>query len=468
MNQPQTIPGTYSQWPGPDRAGPLRKPWTPAHFFWVWLFLSPLFFARIFIGGEIESYDNATGVGFFALGYVVHAVIILYYLTFAKHRPHSKQFSYLIIVLLILSSIFHAALLTLTDAPGVPIALLAIGRNTMWVVCCVAISNIIDQDLMLKGLLWFTHFTFAIILVTTAIYYVTGIPINIIFHGSTARAQGMMTEPSAVSGILGGYVALALSRKQTGRFFLGLFVALLVNSVIAIMAVLVGIITGWLSRSKMSRRFLGPARLIFFLIFPAMIVIAPIYAHEISQMANDAMNYLDYTTFGQTTLYQVFVLRFLQAASVLESGLDSVALGENQIDGGLFRFTSVMLLVNSLTESWRWLCGYGLGAHAQLMIADNKTILDFGLLPFFVSSYGFIVGVGLLAVLLKSIGSRVSPLLIFATPFTAVSILNSAGGIHGYSVVVVTALLALTEKSSEKKDVPLRPIYRPPERRGAF
>jgi hypothetical protein len=449
MNQPQTIPGTYSQWPEPDRAGPLRKPWTPAHFFWVWLFLSPLFFARIFIGGEIDNYDNATGIGFFALGYVVHAVIILYYLTFAKHRPHSKQFSYLIIVLLILSSIFHAALLTLSDAPGVPFALLAIGRNTMWVVCCVAISNIIDQDLMLKGLLWFTNFTFAIILVTTAIYYVTGIPINIIFHGSTARAQGMMTEPSAVSGILGGYVALALSRKQTGRFFFGLFIALLVNSVIAIMAVLVGIITGWLSRSKMSRRFLGPTRLILFLLFPALIVLAPIYAHEISLWANDSMNYLDASTFGQTTLYKVFVSRFLQAASVLESGLDNVSLGDNVVDGGLFRFTSVMLLINNMTESWRWLYGYGLNAHVQLMLADNKNGLDFGLLPLFLSSYGFIIGTGLFLGLVKSIGSRATPLLIFATPFTAVAILNSAGGIHGYSVVVVSALLALTQQARE-------------------
>jgi hypothetical protein len=468
MNQPQTIPGTYSQWPEPDRAGPLRKPWTPAHFFWVWLFLSPLFFARIFIGGEIDNYDNATGIGFFALGYVVHAVIILYYLSFAKHRPHSKKFSYLIIVLLILSSIFHAVLLTLSDEPGVPFALLAIGRNTMWVVCCVAISNIIDQDLMLKGLLWFTHFTFAIILVTTAIYFVTGIPINIIFHGTTARAQGMMTEPSAVSGILGGYVALALSRKQIGRFLFGLFIALLVNSVIAFMAVIVGIITGWLSRSKMSRRFLGPARFVFFLVFPAMIVIAPIYAHEISQWANDSMNYLDETTFGQTTLYQAFVLRFLQAASVLESGLDNVALGDNIVDGGLFRFTSVMLLVNNMTDGWRWLYGYGLGAHAQLMLADNKTILDFGLLPFFVSSYGFSVGIGLLAVLLKSIGGRVSPLLVFATPFTAVSILNSAGGIHGYSVVVVTALLALSGKWTESINIRLWPQSRSTRGRVTF
>lgn len=448
MNQPQTTLGTYSQWPERFSSGLQRITWKPAHFFWVMFFLSPLFIARIFIGGAAESYDEFNGIGFSFLGYGVHAIVVIYYLAFAKHRPNTKQISYLIIVGLILSSIFHAALLTFSDEPGMNYAILAIARNTMWVIACVAIANITDQESFLKGLLWFCYFTFAVIILTSAIYFATGFPINLILSGSFPRAQGLMTEPSAVSGILGGFTALALARKQKWRVVLALTMALLVNSVIAIMAVCVGLITGWLSRTKTSRRFVGPVRLVFLLVFPVVIVVAPLYSHEISQTAIDAMNYFDGTNFGQTAFYNSIVLRFLQALSVLESGLDKVAQGDNQIDGGLFRFTSVVLLLNQMTDGLRWLVGFGIGAHAQLMIGQNQSILDFGLLPFIISSYGFVFGALIFLLLLRGIASRLTPLLLFVTPFAAVTILNSAGGIHAYSVVLVATLLSRTESPS--------------------
>jgi hypothetical protein len=424
-----------------------RQTEKPATVFWVFLMLSPLFFARLFIGGTaVESYDDFGGINLSILGYVAHLGVLVYYLVLQRRQADVDGLVILVFVPLVLLSGVHAILLINSNEPGADVALIAVVRGLLWIFCCLAIVGAASPDRFLDTLLLLTHITFAVIFLTVAFYYVTGIPVNMIISRGIPRAQGLMSEPSSVASILAGYIALAIAERKTKRLMLAIVCAFVVNSVIGILGVAIGIISGGLIRWRILSTIRPVVQLLIFLAFPFFILLAPLLGNEISVAALDLMRYFDGTDFGQTSLYQASIFRMLQALSVMDIGLERLQTGDNVVEGGLFRFTSALLLVQELTDYMRGWLGYGLAAHAQLMLAQNRTILDYGLLTFLLSSFGLFIGPAVFLFLVYNVSASRTRLAIFAVPFSAVIMVNSAGGIHGYSIAIISAAMLFIDR----------------------
>jgi hypothetical protein len=415
--------------------------------------LSPFFFARLFIGGTaVESYEDFGGINLGALSYVAHLGVLFHYLLFQRRQVDTDGLMILIFVPLVLLSAIHGIILANGNEQGADIALVAIARGLLWMICCVAIVGAASSDGFLSVILQLTHVTFGIILVTVVIYFAIGLPLNMLIADGFPRAQGMMTEPSAVGCLLGGYVALAIAERRHKRLLLGLVCAVLVNSVIGILGVTIGIVSGTLVRWKSLNSIRPTVQFLIFMMFPLFIIVAPIVGSQIAEYSTELMRYFDGTDFGQTSFYQSIILRMLQAFSVLDLGLDGIANGDNAIEGGLFRFTSALLLVKEMTESASAFIGNGLGAHAQLMLAQNRTILDYGLLTFLLSSFGLVMGPLAFLFLVYNLCVSRSRLAVFAVPFSAIAMMNSAGGIHGYSIAIISALILFIERRRKKQN----------------
>jgi hypothetical protein len=424
-----------------------RQAVKPASMFWVFLMLSPLFFARLFIGGTtIESYDDFGGINLGALSYLAHIGVFFGYIFFQRRQADTDGLLILIFIPLVLFSAVHALMLAGGNQQGSDTALFAIVRGLLWMVCCIAVVGMTSPDYFLQAIIKLTHFTFAVIFITVAIYYLTGIPLNMLISDGLPRAQGFMSEPSGLACLLSGYIALAIAERKHRRLILGVLCAIMVNSVLGMLGVAIGLVSGLLFRWRNLNAVRPFVQFSIFMLFPLFIVIVPSIGLQIAEQANDLIRYFDSTIFGETAFYQSIILRLLQSLSAIDLGLERLQTGDNVVEGGLFRFTSALLLVQELTDSLQGFFGYGLAAHAQLMLAQNRTILDFGLLTFLLSSFGLIVGPIIFLFLVYNLCASRTRLAIFAVPFSAVIMMNSAGGIHGYSIAIISALMLYIDR----------------------
>lgn len=423
---------------------------------WMLIFLAPVFMQRLFIGGEALSYDELSGVPLTALGYLSHVLILVGYIgrqaSLTVSRRHFLQFAGLCAV-----SAIHAAFLIVEQPVGFDNAVLAMARQLVWILACLAILGMSTPEDLLQKLVDFTHFSFAIVVVTYTLYLTTGLTLQILLSGGMPRAQALLSEPSGFGCLLAGYVGLAVHLKKWRRLMAAAVVAFMAYSVIGILGFLVGLVTGLGSRSITSPRgrFMLSAFLI--LLMPIMLVVLPLAAEPISKFAHTMLVTFSGTSLEAFPLYQGFGQRILEAASMLDTGVKNVSAGDNLSGGGLFRFTSVLLLLQQLVQSGHIWFGYGIGAHSQLMLANNESLLDFGLFPLLISSFGIAGTVVVFGWLVMVLGKARGALASYAVPFTVIACINSAGGIHMYSVVLVAALfLERLDRGRLQPGIPLR------------
>lgn len=405
------------------------------------IFLLPIFFQRLFIGGEeVVSYDEYPGVALVAVGYVCHVIIIGRYLLVPSSNATTRFILERFLPLAIVSML-HIWLLVLSTDAGATTGVLAIVRQLAWVLSCLVMVHFTEPQLLLTRLIQFTHFTFAVIVLTYASYLITDFPVQLILRGGVPRAQGLLTEPSAVGCLLAGYAALAVHERNWRRLLCAIGISILVNSVISVAGLVIGIACGAIQLRVGSQRMRRAAIVGLLLITPLSVIVIPPFSRVISESAGDAMNYIETTSFAESPLYINIGERALAAASLLDTGIEIVKSGDNDVEGGLFRFASVLLLFQEMQSSWRLFVGYGLGAHAQLMEAADRSLLDFGAVAFLVSSFGLIGGMGLFGWLVWTVSGTTERLAIYAAPFVAIISFNPAGGIHMYSVALLAAFL---------------------------
>ncbi len=408
--------------------------------FWITLFLIPTFLQRLFIGGEVVSFQDVPGVEFAMLGYIIHFAIVGRYFI-APCSASTTYFIFACFIPLLLISVLHVFALQLNAEIGAQSATFAIARQLLWILSCLIIVRLTEPELLLTRLIQLTHFTFAIIAITYVSYLVTEVPLQLITRNGVPRAQGFLSEPSAVGCLLAGYSALALYERKWQRLIVAAVISLLVNSVIAYAGFVIGVITGVIQLVVISTWFRRAYILSFLLLVPVTLVVVPMFSHEISTAADRVIQAYEGSQVSDTYLYSEGVRRILEAASLLETGVELVKAGSNDVVGGLFRFVSVLLLLEQMQQSWHLYVGYGLGAHAQLMEATGQSLLDFGIFAFLISSFGLFGGLGLFGWLIWTVSRTAKPLAVYAVPFLAVTSINPAGGIQMYSVVFVAALL---------------------------
>jgi hypothetical protein len=408
---------------------------------WTTIFLLPTFFQRLFIGGaEVASYDEYPGVALVAVGYLCHVFVIGQYLVVPSSNA-TTRFILERYIPLALVSLLHIWLLVLSTDVGATTGVLAIVRQMVWVLSCLVMVRFTEPQLLLTRLIQLTHFTFAVIALTYALYLVTDVPLQLILRGGVPRAQGLLTEPSAVGCLLAGYAALAVYERKWRRLLYAIGISILVNSVISVAGLVIGIACGAIQLGVHSQQMRRAAIVGLLLITPLAVVVVPPFSRGISESASGAMSFIETTPFAESPIYINIGERVLAAASLLDTGIEIVKSGDNDIEGGLFRFASVLLLFQEMQNSWRLFVGYGLGAHAQLMEAADRTLLDFGAVAFLVSSFGLIGGMGLFGWLVWTVSRTTERLAVYAAPFVAIISFNPAGGIHMYSVALLAAFL---------------------------
>lgn len=419
---------------------------------WIYLFLLPVFFQRIFIGGDgtVSSYDVLTGNSTMPLivGYAAHLLLCLRYILEPSNFQRDPLFLNVFLSLSLVSALHM--LLLMAEPFGASMAVFGILRSLFWLLACVAVVRYSSPEDFLKVVINMIHLTFIVIVISSVAYRITGVPYQIIMFGDVPRAQGFLTEPSGAATLLAGYVAYAIFVRKYWRILPALVAVALINSVIAYTGFLAALAFGAISLlvSSASNRVL--LRRIILYSVPVSFVVLAMAAGPISSFATEMRADLGPSPFGDTVLYRAVIDRLLQAMSVLQTGIDLVKAGANITEGGLFRYTSILLLLDDLAHSWRGLTGYGLGAHAQLMAVRELSLLDFGLLPLAFSSFGLPVGFLLFAIVANLMSRSDHPIAIFGTPCLFIGLFNSAGGLHGYSLAIVAALFLMKHASVRK------------------
>ena len=411
------------------------------------IFLLPSFLQRIFIGAEISSYSEITGLSLSWLGYASHFAIILIAIS-DKTIFKNKIFLKYILPVTVLS-LLHLLLLTQFNDDAWNAGSLGIARFLIWITACAAISYYITAEEFLNMLIKLVDISFVIIVISTIIYHISGIPFQIIFSGGTPRAQAFFTEPSTVAAFLAGYIALSIFNRDKKRIIVSVLVMFFVNSVLALLGLLVGFALGTASKRFMKKQYYRKLILILFILLMLLLFIIAAFSSDISNYAKSISNSLEGSSFADSSFYHIFVNRILQAAIEFENGVELIRNNENIAGGGLFRYTSMISLIEQMNNSWRAFTGYGLGAHAQVMLSQGKNILDFGFLPLLLSSFGYLIGATVLYWIAKQITKYHSQLSIFIIPFALLAMFNSAGGIHTYSVLLVSVFL-FAKKNNNK------------------
>lgn len=426
---------------------------------WIYLFLAPIFIQRFFIGGVslAVSYDEFTGTSTALLGYGAHMLVCLRYLLDSRNFESDPLFRKVFLLFFLFSSIH--LLLLLTEPLGIILAILAIFRSLLWLLACVAIVRFTSPKDFLNAAINFIQFTFAVIIITSIVYRITGVPYQIIMYGDVPRAQGFLSEPSGTATLLASYVAHSLYVRKYWRLLPATIAVVLSNSVIAYLGFGVALAFGGISLFVASHPRRVMLRRIILYSVPASFAFLAIASGPISSFAIEMRTSISMTPFGDTTLYRVVIDRLLEAMAVLQTGIDLARTGANVSQGGIFRYTSMLLLIDDLAHSWRGMIGYGLGAHAQLMEAHGMSLLDFGLLPLAFSSFGLPLGFLLFGFVVNLMSRSEHPIAIFGTPCFFVSLFNSAGGIHGYSLAIVSALFLLKMASGRQTSIFRPPIY---------
>lgn len=410
---------------------------------WIYLFLAPVFFQRVFIGGDgaAASYDEFTGATTTLVGYAAHLLVCLRYVLEPRNFQRDPLFLN-VFLLFALVSTCHILLL-FVEPVGASQAILGILRGLFWLLTCVAIVRYSSPDDFLKAVINLIHVTIAVMIVTSIAYRITGVPYQIILFGDVPRAQGFLSEPSGTATLLAGYVAHALFVRKYWRLAPALIAVVLSNSVIAFLGFGAALAFGGIALlvSSPARRVLLRRLLLYSV--PVLFAFLAIFSGPISSFATEVRANIIGTSFGDSTLYRAVFDRLLEAMSVLQTGIDLTRAGANVEQGGIFRYTSMLLLINELAQSWRGITGYGLGAHAQLMQAQQMSLLDFGLFPLALSSFGLVLGFLLFGFVANLMSRSDSAIAIFATPCLFIGLINSAGGYHGYSIAIVTTLFLL-------------------------
>jgi hypothetical protein len=407
---------------------------------WVFVFLLPTFVQRLFIGGEAGSYDQLSGFSLAALGYICHLAVVLRFWI----RPVSTDHALYVLnrwILIAVLSVIHALILSYEQAPGTGLAIVSIGRHLLWIFACLAMTGLTTTDDLIRRLVQFTHATFIIVILTYAIYSLTGYPLQILLSDGQPRAQGLLSEPSGLGSLIAGYVGLAAWQGRWWRILLGTAVMFMTFSVFAFVGLVAGFVFGFVLRHFCSGSVSTMLVKVVLFLPPMALVGVYIFAQPISELARATMHLAESSGLDANWLYHGFGARLLQAAGSLDEVIKIISSGLNDIQGGIFRFSAIFILFEQMQQSYRLWVGYGIGAHAQVTIASFETILDFGLLPMLISSFGLIGGLSIFIWVVRKLSSGDKAIICYVVPFALLILFNSAGGIHIYSIVIVAALL---------------------------
>jgi hypothetical protein len=413
------------------------------------VFLLPAFFLRAFIGGEGGSYADYVGVSLAPLGYFCHFGLVIYALAVGRLRLDSWQ-PLAFIVLAFLSAIQIGHL----EAAGViraDEAILPLLRGLLWLTFIWCGHQLITgSQPLIDAYEWLCKITAVIVLSCLLAYLITGVPFGVHIANGMPRPHGFLSEPSGLTYVVPGLVALSTYRRNYPWLLVGLLTAALSLSVIAVAVTLIvlpfsyWLRAGWIRACSAVTIMLGGLAIVLPLVL--MTATGKEFIVDLSAAAEHQLDAIN------TDTENVFVtglgVRVLGAVASLSDSLVDYSPSDANSSGSLARLIGVLLVHEALAKADAQYLGFGLNVYGYVATRqDSESALDFGLLSYLTSSFGMIVGPALFTLLILSVARYLHrhPLFaLFLFVFVVATMYNSASGLHAYSVPMLGILRLLS------------------------
>ena len=417
--------------------------------FWLTiLFLIPTYLQRVANSGQGDSLGQFDGVSLASAGYICNLLIILIGLFVIKSK---LDFLHLLVLLAIfifgLIQVSISYSLYSTSFTGMAFAHL---RAVIWVFCAyIFAAKIFEKDIFVDAFMKITVIFFCIVILSAAIYFTTGVPFGMVVGQGVERAHGLFSEPSVLGAIAPAFILIALSKRDYVKVLIGLAALYFANSTTAYTTFVLVVAVQLLHRFPKLQ-----IALVFLIVGAFAFIVVQLdlaSSYYIADVARSFSDTLD-TWIGRSEFRAFTIDRLLNSIIDIPRFLRSGETEYSQDLGSLARLGGPRVMVNHMYNDGLYWFGYGLSVFAVVSLQIYRSVLDFGILPYFISCFG--VGMGVLIVLFftwsisfwKKIDARLFMIFVSALFGT---LLNSAGGLSLYILVLLGAFSAVIYKSKQ-------------------
>ncbi|PWA09911.1 hypothetical protein [Flavobacterium laiguense] len=377
------------------------------------LFFLQFFFVRIFIGGLGGSYESYTQFNLSWICYLCELLIILFFIHYVLRVRLVHDLKKLLnsFLLLLLIEVFQILfILLLSDINNIGMLLLYYFRFIL-----VLFTNVVfflyfyERKTFINIFFKFSAVSIVFSLFFLSMHLLFGSNIQIHIADGFPRVQGFFSEPSGFSGTLAAFIGICILERRRVWFFLALICAINTQSVIVYITILFSLL--FLFSSKISLRKIS-------IILSLLIISIGIGLKSFSSIE--------------------FSGTFLRISDLIKNlgeikEMDSSVLKNLDMD----RVYGLMVTLEDIIKDNLMFSGYGVNGSSYIFVQRYEDVMDYGLLAFFISSFGVIFGVLLVFYIGKNLlrvyrEDRIIGLI--GVCFFIAVLGNSAEGILMYSV----------------------------------
>jgi hypothetical protein len=422
------------------------------------IFFMPLVLQRLFIGGVSGGYDSYSGYSFFWLGYVIHIGFIS--MLFLKRVKNNSNITYAVLFLFAISILQAYYISTIFTGYFLSIFVVLM-RAIIWIGAMYAFSILYFDNNSFKKAFYEIIIAACIFILLCSIYFnLTGVPFGVNIEKGIGRVHGTFSEPSTLASVVPAFTIISLFMRKYLGFLIGILVIYGAASVVVTAVFfLCFIVYLFLKYNNFNKYF------IYFIVIFAILMTLSLNAEVVNRLdylSAGFSKFLD-NSIGQSIFRAYTIDRIITSIHDLATSLNYATDLKLEDSGGLARLVgSITMLKNMELDGTTWF-GYGLSVYGFVANALYGSALDFGLYPYFISSFGIIFGTVFILILTSTVlkwqnHDRVM-FIIFSGGLLG-TIYNSGGGITAYSVVMLAIFVqhAKTKKitsanPSERGDI---------------
>lgn len=408
------------------------------------LFLAPIFLQRVFIGGSGDSYADYPGFSLNLIGYISHFALLVLAVNSSNKKTEFNQ--RLVLVLICLAFLSILQLLLSSEVFGISAFELSLPliRGWLWLMAiCGYFVCFFEREMFVKLFFRACKISFIFGIFCFIFYLLTNIAFGVHIARGYPRVQGFFSEPSALAIVAPAFFYYSIYRKKFVDVIIAVITIVASGSVIVyITSVFVGMI--FMIKSLGFTKISGVIILICVAIEAGLpLVLNPENSANISTAAMEILKNIGEIN-ESGSLNNSILIRVLSAIALLSESLSRYST--SNFGGGLARLVGILITIQDLRAGGLEFIGYGFNIYGYVALKKYGDIFDFGFFSFLLSSFGiFFASLGTLVLALKarSLISDTSGIGFILIPGLLATLTNSAGGLHAYSLPMLTLVWAI-------------------------
>ncbi len=401
------------------------------------IFLVPIFIHTFQIGGQAyfddiyNTYDDTQRISIYALFYLTNAILFIYSLS----RKDGLYYTLLLTAILLLILFFQLGMVDSVFNIDKFTYVLPAVRGILWVTSTFAFAFFIyKKDVFLNSFFYFSYFSCIFCLFCMALYSVTNVPFGISVAYGFPRAQGLLSEPSAISIFVPSFIIISYIRKDYIAMLVGLATLLAASSAIGYIVFCLMVIV-YLSRFIRFDNYVFAALCCSPLIVVSLIF-SPVNDFFITVLTfiSDILRGLSFDAGNYNSQGDRIVSALVQLPNIIQL-TDPRALSSV---GDLARIASPIFMSNFLFNNDLIYIGTGPSVFGAVALDLFRVVLDSGFVFYAISSYGIFIATLLVFMMIRMyirLNNDLVIKVIYAGATIAV-LFNSAAGINGYTIAL--------------------------------